>query len=195
MEEIMIRTATSDDAGEILGIYAPYVENTAITFEYEVPSKEEFTKRITHTLKRYPYIVAEKDGRMIGYAYAGPYKEREAYSWAVEMSVYIRQDMRGCGAGRILYEEMEEGLKEQGIANLNACIAFPDKNDEYLTDASVRFHEKLGYSMVGKFHKVGYKFGRWYDMVWMEKLIGEHVPDQTAVKNFEQTEKYSKLNR
>jgi phosphinothricin acetyltransferase len=169
-----IRVATEADAEEILAIYAKYIEQTAITFEYVVPSIEEFRGRIRHTLERFPYLAAEKDGKIAGYAYVSPFKERAAYDWSVETSIYVDMEQKRSGIGRRLYEELENILKQQGILNVNACIAYPQVKDEYLTKDSVLFHEKLGYTMVGIFHQCGYKFHRWYDMVWMEKFIGEH---------------------
>lgn len=171
---ISIRIATEDDAEELLAIYAPYVEQTAITFEYDVPSEDEFRKRISHTLEKYPYLVAEENGKIAGYAYAGPFKERAAYDWSVETSIYVDMTKKRKGIGRLLYDRLEEILKKQGILNVNACIGYPQIDDEYLTKDSMHFHERLGYHMVGTFHQCGYKFGRWYDMVWMEKFIGEH---------------------
>ncbi len=171
---ISIRTATEDDAEELLAIYAPYVEQTAITFEYDVPSEDEFRKRISHTLEKYPYLVAEENGKIAGYAYVSPFKERAAYDWSVETSIYVDMTQKRKGIGRLLYDRLEEILKKQGILNVNACIGYPQIDDEYLTKDSVHFHERLGYHMVGTFHQCGYKFGRWYDMVWMEKFIGEH---------------------
>lgn len=171
---ILIRTATEDDAEELLAIYAPYVEQTAITFEYDVPSEDEFRKRISHTLEKYPYLVAEENGKIAGYAYVSPFKERAAYDWSVETSIYVDMAQKRKGIGRLLYDRLEEILKKQGILNVNACIGYPQIDDEYLTKDSVHFHERLGYHMVGTFHQCGYKFGRWYDMVWMEKFIGEH---------------------
>ena len=112
---IIIRTATQADAQALLNIYSPYVEHTAITFEYEVPSIEEFSSRIAHTLLKYPYLVAEENGRFLGYAYASPFHDRPAYDWAVETSIYVREDIRGCGCGRLLYEVLEEILKRQHI--------------------------------------------------------------------------------
>ena len=173
-EDIRIRVATIDDAKEILDIYAPYVEKTAITFEYEVPSIEEFRERMKNILKKYPYIVAEKNGEILGYAYTGTFVGRAAYDWAVETTIYLKEGKRKRGIGRKLYNSLEEISKLQNILNLNACIAYPEIEDEYLTKNSVKFHEHLGYDIVGKFHKCGYKFGRWYDMVWMEKIIGVH---------------------
>lgn len=171
---ITTRTATPADAKALLAIYTTYVEHTAITFEYDVPTLEKFKSRIQTTLQKFPYIIAEEDNQILGYAYASPFKERAAYGWSVETSIYVKQNERQKGIGRLLYEKLEEILKKQGILNVNACIGYPQIEDEYLTQDSVRFHEKLGYSMVGTFHKCGYKFGRWYDMVWMEKFIGEH---------------------
>lgn len=174
--EIVIRTATADDAGKLLDIYAPYVTGTAITFEYEVPSPDEFRSRIERTLQKYPYLVAESGGDILGYAYTGPFVGRQAYDWSAETSIYLRQDNRGMGLGRRLYEAIEDISRAQHILNLNACIGYPETDDEYLTKNSVQFHEHMGYRFAGQFHKCGYKFGRWYDMVWMEKIIGEH-PD------------------
>ncbi|MDO4292235.1 MAG: GNAT family N-acetyltransferase [Eubacteriales bacterium] len=182
--EIRIRTAGPGDAEELLQIYAPYVERTAVTFEYEVPGVLEFAARIRHTLERYPYLAAELDGRLVGYAYAGPFHERAAYDWAVETSIYVEKNRRGEGIGRQLYDALEKALLAQHILNLNACIAYPEKEDEYLTRDSVRFHDRLGYRTVGEFHQCGYKFGRWYNMVWMEKHIGEHTAAPLPVVPF-----------
>lgn len=116
------------------------------------------------------------------YVYADSFKERAAYDWAVEVSVYVKIDKKRMGIGSKLYEALEQGLKEQGILNLNAYIACPQEEDEYLTRDSIAFHEKLGYRFVGQFHQCGYKFRRWYDMVWMEKHIGNHLEIQPKVK-------------
>lgn len=179
-----LRIARSEDADALLAIYAPYVERTAITFEYEVPTLNEFRERIRHTLARYPYLVLEKKGAILGYAYASPFKPRAAYSWDTELSIYLDQEKRGKGYGALLYKSLEFALKMQGILNLNACIAYPPKEDEYLTRGSVRFHKHMGFSKAGHFHKCGYKFDRWYDMVWMEKSIGSHKHGQPAPRAF-----------
>lgn len=172
MSEITIRAVTPEDAEELLGIYGYYVEKTAISFEYEVPTAEEFRGRIEKTLARYPYIAAVKDGRIVGYAYAGIFVGRAAYDHCVELTVYVDRNIRKSGIGGLLYRELESLLKERGILNLYACIGLPNgEDDEYLTKNSVQFHEHLGFSVAGRFTKCGYKFGRWYDMVWMEKLI------------------------
>ena len=171
----MIRSATEKDAGRLLEIYAYYVENTAISFEYETPGLEEFKTRIVNTLQKYPYLVIEEDGVIKGYAYAGVFKGRAAYDHCCEMSIYLDHDSKGKGYGRALYEKLEEALRERGIINLYACIGDPEVEDEYLTKNSERFHKHMGYTKVGEFHKCGYKFGRWYNMIWMEKMLGEHV--------------------
>ena len=185
-DEITIRVATLSDALVLLDIYAPYVRDTAISFELEVPTLEDFEGRIQAVLQRYPYLVAESDGEVLGYAYVGPFKERAAYDWAVETSVYVRRDCRKKGMGRALYEALERVLAYQGVLNLEACIAYAQVEDEYLTNNSVGFHAHMGYRMVGCFEKCGYKFDRWYDMVWMEKFIGEHRSEQPPIKPFSQ---------
>lgn len=174
MSNISIRSASVADTESILKIYSHYVKNTAISFEYDVPTMDAFKDRITHTLEKYPYLVAEQNGRIIGYAYGSQFHARAAYSHCAEVSIYVDMDARKCGVGRILYEALEEKLKNQGILNLYACIAYTDKEDEYLNNNSAEFHAHLGYTEIGRFHKCGYKFGRWYDMIWMEKMIGEH---------------------
>ena len=143
---IRIREAAVDDAARLLEIYSYYVEKTAITFEYDVPSLEEFRGRITHIKERYPYLVIERSGVIEGYAYAGVFKDRAAYDRSCEMTIYLDREAVGGGLGA----------------------------DEYLDYNSAQFHEHLGYRTVGTFHQCGYKFGRWYSMIWMEKMIGEH---------------------
>ncbi len=184
-KNFQIRIATEADAKELLDIYAYYVTNTAITFEYEVPTVEEFAGRIGHVLEKYPYLVAVSESEIVGYAYASSFHERAAYSWAAETSIYVHKDKKSMGIGKRLYEALEEILKKQNILNLEACIAYPETEDRYLTKDSVKFHEKLGYRMVGEFVKCGYKFNCWYNMVWMEKHIGEHKTEQESVKSFD----------
>ena len=170
----MIREAKPEDAKALLEIYAYYVENTAITFEYDVPSTDVFRDRIIRTLEGYPYLVLEENGSILGYAYAGVFKDRPAYSRCCELSIYLSCGKRRRGYGRMLYEALEAELKKRGFLNLYACIADPVVEDEYLTRNSEQFHRHLGFAKVGEFHRCGYKFGRWYNMIWMEKRIGEH---------------------
>lgn len=171
---IMIRNAEKEDAEKILAIYSYYVKNTAISFELDVPSLDEFQGRIVRTLERYPYLVLEEKGVILGYAYAGVFKNRAAYDHCCEVSIYVERHAKGRGYGRMLYEALETALKKAGILYLYACIADPVTEDEYLTRNSEHFHSHLGYTMVGQFHNCGYKFNRWYNMIWMEKIIGEH---------------------
>lgn len=183
---IILRAATERDAEALLSIYAPYVAHTAVTFEYRIPSMEEFSARIRHVREKYPWLVAEADGKILGYAYADAFHGRAAYGWAAELSVYVTQDRKRLGIGARLYEALEILLKEQGFLNLYACIAFPEKEDECLTGDSVKFHEKLGFQVVGKFHRCAYKFNRWYHMVWMEKHIGLHAENPPPVRSFQE---------
>lgn len=175
MQNVSIEKVTVDDTKELLQIYAPYVENTAISFEYEVPTIQEFQRRIENISSKYPYIKAVHNGKILGYAYAGSFKERKAYDWSVETTIYVCEDCKRMGVGKLLYDHLEKALQEKGILNMNACIAKPIKEGPYLTDDSLRFHEAMGFDMVGCFHNSGYKFGQWFDMVWMEKMIGEHI--------------------
>lgn len=170
--ELLVRRATPEDATAILEVYAPYVKKTAITFEYEVPSLEEYVNRIIKISSRYPFLVAEEQDVIVGYAYASTFKERTAYDWSVETSIYIDQTKKSKGLGKKLYHTLEQILKEQNVTNLCACISYPNPE-------SISFHKALGYKEVAHFHKCGYKFNTWYDMIWMEKFINphSHVPD------------------
>lgn len=160
-----IREARPGDAKELLEIYKPYVENTVISFEYEVPSVEEFRSRIENTLKNYPYYVAENvQGEIIGYVYASAFKTRKAYSWSAETSIYVKENQRGSGVGKVLYEALEQTLKKQNVCTLCACIAYPNPPSE-------KFHERFGYQTVAHFHNSGYKHEKWVDMIWMEKVL------------------------
>ena len=184
ISEINIRNADIIDADRLLKIYAYYVMNTAISFEYEVPSISEFQNRMRDKMKKYPYIVIEKDGIVQGYAYAGAFVGRAAYNWSCETTIYLDHNARKCGLGRKLYEALEAKIKEMGVLNLYACIGYPETEDEYLDKNSAKFHEHLGFTKVGEFHKCGYKFGRWYNIIWMEKIIGEHEAQQPKIKYY-----------
>lgn len=180
-EELLIRPAVMEDAEALAAIYAPYVEQTAITFEYEVPSTEEFRGRMINTMKSYPYLVAQMGREVLGYAYASAFKTRAAYDWSVEMTIYLMQDAVGKGIGTELYMTLEDRLRKRNFLNANACIAYPNPE-------SIAFHEKLGYREVAHFHQCGYKLGRWYDMIWMEKMLNEHPKKPKAVKTWETEE-------
>ena len=166
-ENIKIRKATLADVPRLLEIYGYYVEKTAISFEYDIPSLEDFSNRVQNTLKNYPYLVVEEDGKVWGFVYGAAFVGRAAYRHSCELTIYLDDEARGRGYGRKLYEA-------QGILNLYVCVADPIVEDEYLTKNSERFHTRLGFSKIGVFHKCGYKFGRWYNIIWMEKIIGKH---------------------
>lgn len=174
IDDISIRSANPEDAKELLKIYAYYVTDTAISFETEVPSEEEFKLRIEEVLKSYPFIVACKDDEILGYAYLHSFVGRKAYELSAETTIYLNPDKKKMGIGKKLYSVLEDIAKAQNITNLYSCIGYVDKEDEYLNNNSAQFHEHMGYRMVGKFENCGHKFGRWYHMVWMEKIIGEH---------------------
>ena len=170
-----IRMATVADAAALREIYLPYVRTTAVTFELADPTLEDFSERVRKTLERYPYIVAVEDGNIVGYAYASAFRPRAAYLHSIETSIYMRMDYRGKGVGRRLYEALTKLLVLQNVYNMEACIAHCEPADEYVPATSRLFHERLGFRLVGKFVKCAYKFGRWYDMIWMEKILGDHI--------------------
>jgi len=184
MSNIKIRAAKAADAPALLGIYAPYVRETAITFEHDVPSEDEFRSRIENTLALYPYLFAEECGEILGYAYAWRFRTRQAYAWDAETSIYIRTDKRKSGIGRMLYEELEKILSMQGVLNLYAGVAYAEKEDEYLTKNSYDFHLHMGYRTAGIFSRCGFKFNRWYDVAWLEKYLGGHCENPPPVKPF-----------
>ena len=161
---ITLRKATTEDGAALAAIYKYYVEETAVTFEYIAPSAEEFSQRIAHKTEKYPFLVAEEDGKPVGYAYASEYRERAAYSWDVETSVYVDTAHQGHGIGKRLYGALEEILKLQGVVNLYACITYPNTY-------SVAMHEAFGFDYIGRFHSAGFKFGVWRDVSWFEKQI------------------------
>lgn len=166
-----LRLATAADAAELLKIYAPFVESedrnlSDVSFEYEVPTVEEFAGRIRDISAAYPYIVCEYEGRLIGYVYAHPYIQRAAYQWGAEVTIYLAPEGQGVGLGRVMYTALENLLRLQGIKTLYSCITASNKH-------SVKMHEALGYKIIGTFEKTGFKHGHWLDMVWMEKRIAD----------------------
>ncbi len=177
---VRLRVATPADAPALLAVYAPYVRETFITFEYDVPGAAEFAGRVARTLERFPYLVACAGGRVLGYAYAGTFHDRPAYDWAVETSIYVDRAARGRHVGRLLHEGLECACRLMGVRNLEACIAWPDQG------GSVGFHERMGYRMVGRFEACGYKLGAWRDMVWMEKHIAGHEGAPEPLRAFPQ---------
>ncbi|WP_254272212.1 arsinothricin resistance N-acetyltransferase ArsN1 family B [Haloarcula marina] len=152
-----IRLATADDAGAIADIYAPVVEQTHISFETRPPTPEEIAQRIGKTVDRLPWLVCEYDDEITGYVYASPYREREAYQWAVEVSVYVHDSWRRHGIATALYDSLFALLELQGLRTAYAVIALPNPR-------SVAFHESHGFEKVGIYRDVGYKNGDWHDV-------------------------------
>ena len=160
----MIRIAREADVPEILAIYAPYIENTTITFEYDIPSEEAFLQRFRALTRQFPWLVWEEDGRVLGYAYASAPFERDAYRWCAEDSVYLLPEARGRGIGTKLCLALEKVLTFQGYHRIYALITAENT-------ASVTFHQKLGYALRGDLPEAGFKFGRWIGVIWMDKAL------------------------
>ena len=172
MERFALRFASKQDAPRLLELYRPYVEETDITFEYEVPTVEEFEHRITEISSFYPYLVCEQGDRIIGYAYAHRQAERAAYQWNAELSVYLDNTCLQRGIGKVLYSALIELVRLQHICNVYGCITSPNPPSENL-------HEKMGFKRIGVFQDTGYKLGCWHDVVWYEKsLAGRTLPPE-----------------
>lgn len=158
-----VRLATINDSTEILKIYKQYID-TAITFEYELPNKEEFKERVKEIITLYPYLVYEEEGKIIAYAYANRYKERAAYQWGAELSIYIDANYTSKGIGKILCLKLIELLKIQGVRTIYGCVTLPN-------DKSEKLQISLGFKKIGIYHNAGYKCGKWRDVAWFEKSI------------------------
>lgn len=174
---LTLRVATPQDGAVLSDIYAYYVDTSAISYEYVAPNAREFSERIAHKLEKYPYIVAELDGVPVGYAYASEFRERAAYAWCVELSVYVSRDCRGQGVGTALYAALLELLRLQGVVTAYSAITPPN-------EASVALHEKMGFDFAGKFHASGFKMGKWWDLLWYEKVLCELSSAPPAVTPF-----------
>ncbi len=165
-----IRMATVDDAAEIREIYAPHVLDAPTSFEQTPPTDGEVSERIRTTTTAHPWLVCERDGDVVGYAYAGRHRSREAYQWSADVSVYVRDDWQRRGVARGLYESLFAALTVQGYYNLYAGIALPNA-------ASVGFHESMGFESVGVYRNVGYKHGEWRDVGWWSRSLRPHDAD------------------
>lgn len=172
----IIRLATISDSEAILKIYAPYIKNTAITFETEVPAVGEFSCRIETICKQYPYLIYEINHNVVGYAYASKHRERAAYAYDVDVSIYILPRYHGSGIAYKLYDCLFKMLKELGYYNAYAGYTVPN-------DKSMYFHQKFGFVPIGTHHKTGYKLGKWHDVTWLEKVINEHSNKPAMIKS------------
>jgi len=160
----IVRDASERDAEACAAIYAPYVTDTAITFETDPPTAAEMAERITTAVRTHAWLVLEIDGRVVGYAYAGPAKARAAYRWACEVSVYLERGRRRTGGGRALYDALLSRLAERGFRTALAGMAVPN-------DASVGLHRAMGFEPVGTYRRIGWKHDRWHDVAWVQRTI------------------------
>ncbi|HEY5565233.1 MAG TPA: GNAT family N-acetyltransferase [Rhodothermia bacterium] len=170
VEQLIIRLATLDDAAPMLEIYAPLVAETAVTFEFEAPTLQQFKARMAEIQARYPWLVSDRNGRIAGFAYAGPHRARPAYQWSVEVSVYVHTDFRRLGVARTLYLKLLELLRTQGYHSAYAGITLPN-------DASEALHRSVGFEPVGVYKAAGFKLGRWHGAVWYQRQINDRLPD------------------
>jgi phosphinothricin acetyltransferase len=177
-----IRLATPEDAAGILAIYAPYIQNTSYTFETEVPSVQEFAERIRSYLVNWPWLVWEEEGKVAGYAYGARYRERVAYQWCTESSIYMHDDFQKAGIGRKLYATLIEILKRQGFRNVYAVINLPNEK-------SVAFHEKSGFTHFATYEQVGYKLGKWKNVGWWRLVLNEFGDEPAAPVKFSALDK------
>ncbi len=173
-----IRDARRSDVPAMLAIYAPFVEHTAVSFEYDVPTEAEFARRLEEHQAAFPWLVCEENGRVMGYAYAGRAFERAAYGWNAEISCYLAPELRGRGVGRSLYARIEEILTRLGYYKLFAVVTSANA-------PSVAFHRALGFRDAACFRNVGYKQGGWYDVLWLEKTLCDRPEPQCLPQNYE----------
>ncbi len=163
----MIRVASPADATAILSIYAPYIINTSLTFETEVPAEKEFAERIKQYSHQWPWLLWEEDGKVAGYAYGAKYRERTGYQWCVESSIYMHDEYMKTGIAAALYHALFELLQLQGYRNVFAVINLPNER-------SVKFHERCGFRWFANYENVGYKLGKWKTVGWWQLTINEY---------------------
>ena len=168
--EYNTRFIRPDDAQRVLDIYAPSMEHTNISFEYEVPTPAAFMQRIETITAEYPWLVCEHNGEIVGYAYAGQHRARTAYKWSVESAIYMAEDFCGKGAGKLLYNMLFDLLRQQGFVNVFAGMTLPNAKSEGL-------HRSCGFRDIGVFEKIGYKNNQWHDVRWMQLDLQEHGKD------------------
>jgi phosphinothricin acetyltransferase len=162
-----IRIASTKDTASILEIYEPFITDTSITFEFDVPTESDFKERISNIQKKYPWIVCEIDGNIAGYAYASSYNERAAYDWSVDLSIYINPSYQKKKIGKSLYYALLEILKLQGFCNAVSLVTVPNENSEKL-------HKSFGFKEIGVFENIGFKFEEWKDVRWLGLKIQEY---------------------
>lgn len=168
-----IRLITPADADAALAVYAPYVLHTANTFEYEIPSVDDFRTKIEKITAQYPWLVCECDGEIVGYAYGSTHRERAAYQWSPESTVYISDKHHRKGIARVLYNTLFALLQQQGYINVFASVLVTNVN-------SVEFHRAYGFEEIGLFKNIGYKLGEWHTNLWFQYTLQEHVIDPSV---------------
>ncbi len=178
----IIRLATPADAAAILDIYAPYIRNSSLTFETEVPSLKAFTERIQTYLINWPWLVCESEGKIAGYAYGTRYRERVAYQWCTESSIYMHDNFQKAGIGRVLYATLFDILKIQGFNNVYAVINLPNEK-------SVAFHERCGFEYFATYEKVGFKLGKWKNVGWWKLNVNDYGDEPAAPIKFAELDK------
>ena len=187
--QFSIRLISENDAGEVLDIYKPFVTNTIISFEYEAPSVDEFLKRIQTNILEYPWLVCLHGNKIIGYAYASKHRQRKAYQWSCESTVYLAPEFQHKGIARILYKTLFSILKMQGYFNVYAGISLPNQK-------SVGFHQSFGFKKIGIYKKTGFKFGTWHDVAWfyfdLKKYIGD-PPEPKTIQSVVNTETFKQI--
>lgn len=187
--QFSIRLISENDAREVLDIYKPFVINTIISFEYEAPSVDEFLQRIQNNILEYPWLVCQHGNKIIGYAYASKHRQRKAYQWSCESTVYLAPEFQNKGIARILYKTLFSILKMQGYFNVYAGISLPNQK-------SVGFHQSFGFKKIGIYKKTGFKFGKWHDVAWfyfhLEKHIG-NPPEPKTIQAVVNTETFKQI--
>ena len=168
---LKIRPATAADAESLLAIYRPFVESTAVSFETVVPTVDEFAARIAKALAGWQWLLAERAGECVGYAYGFTHRERRAYRWSVEVSAYVHPGHHRQGVGRTLYERLLEDLVSKGFCNAYAGITMPN-------EGSIALHRSLGFESIGVFKAVGRKFGKWHDVAWFQRVLRSSPPEE-----------------
>ena len=170
MNEINIRDARADDAEAVAAIYRPFVTDTAVSFETQAPAPPEMAERIAASQRNHAWVVAERSGSVVGYAYGEPHRGRSAYRYSVEISVYVDAECRGCGIGMSLYRDLFDRLAARGYYNAYVGVTLPN-------EASLAFHQAAGFRPVGVFRSVGFKFNSWHDVAWLHRKLKDGLPD------------------
>ena len=187
--QFSIRLISENDAREVLDIYKPFVINTIISFEYEAPSVDEFLQRIQNNILEYPWLVCQHGNKIIGYAYASKHRQRKAYQWSCESTVYLAPEFQNKGIARILYKTLFSILKMQGYFNVYAGISLPNQK-------SVGFHQSFGFKKIGIYKKTGFKFGKWHDVAWFYFHLKKHIgnpPEPKTIQAVVNTETFKQI--